>query len=256
MSLIQEDSNKQTLLSQQQGDSVRYLNELNSVFTPPSVLLFLFPSSSSFLQWLEAFVNNGTSQIQGISNNIERLCNEIGCTSTSTSTPTNNNGRPSSRSPGPQPNLVNDIRQLVAGMKARDQNFAALQAAVHSLLEVLSASQAQHGAGWFHFFSKYELQIRLSVCFHPDSQAIAGLMDRQRHDQEAMFRAFTNGELTRLLLEAQNQKINEMTMDHSAFSEISGEIKGERLRFVDAMKEATAINVQRKLRLSYWIVLL
>jgi len=51
-----------------------------------------------------------------------------------------------------------------------------------------------------------------------ESQAIAGFIDRQRHEQEALFRAFTN--------------------------EISGEIKGERLRFVEAMKEATAINVQ------------
>ena len=47
-------------------------------------------------------------------------------------------------------NLVNDIRQLVMGMQARDQNFAALQAAVHSLLEVLTASQNQKEAGaWF-----------------------------------------------------------------------------------------------------------
>lgn len=31
-----------------------------------------------------------------------------------------------------------------------------------------------------------------------------------------------------------------------SLAEISGEIKGERLRFVEAMKEATAINVHRK----------
>ncbi|KAF8197862.1 hypothetical protein BJ912DRAFT_47061 [Pholiota molesta] len=168
LSLVQEDSNKQTLLSQQQADSVRYLNELNS--------------------WLEAFVNNGTSQIQSISANLDRLCQELGF---------NEQADGLQSQSGPQPNLVNDIRQLVAGMKARDQNFASLQAAVHSLLEVLTASQTQQGA---------------------DSQAIASLMNRQRRDQELMFRAFTN--------------------------EISGEIKGERLRFVEAMKEATAINVQ------------
>ncbi|KAH9485558.1 hypothetical protein JR316_0002468 [Psilocybe cubensis] len=165
LAIVQEDGNKQTLLAQQQADSVRYLNELNS--------------------WLESFVNNGTSQIQGISANIERLCNDLGA------------GPSRPGTPGARSNLVNDIRQLVAGMKARDQNFASLQAAVHGLLEVLTVSQTQQGA---------------------DSQAIAGLMERQRHAQEAMFRAFT--------------------------SEISGEIKGERLRFVDAMKEATAINVQ------------
>ncbi|KAF8904409.1 hypothetical protein CPB84DRAFT_1772964 [Gymnopilus junonius] len=140
LSLVQEDSNKQTLLAQQQADSVRYLNELNS--------------------WLEAFVQNGTSQIQGISANVDRLCNELGF---------NSDLVPGSN----QSNLVNDIRQLVVGMKARDQNFAALQAAVHSLLEVLTNSQTQKEA---------------------DSQAIAGLMDRQRHDQEVLFRAFTTGD--------------------------------------------------------------
>lgn len=67
--------------------------------------------------------------------NIEQLCRALGC---------------DSRPPGEgsmAPNLLSDIRQLVTGMQARDQNFAALQAAVHSLLEVLSSSQAQMGAG-------------------------------------------------------------------------------------------------------------
>lgn len=70
-----------------------------------------------------------------------------------------------------------------------------------------------------------------------DSQAIAGLMDRQRHDQQAMFRAFTNGMHLSLSLSI-------CALIPSQFLEISGEIKGERLRFVEAMKEATAINVQ------------
>lgn len=83
-------------------------------------------------------MNNGTSQIQSISANLDRLCQELGFNERA-------NGLQSQS--GPQPNLVNDIRQLVAGMKARDQNFASLQAAVHSLLEVLTASQTQQGAG-------------------------------------------------------------------------------------------------------------
>ncbi|KAF9529248.1 hypothetical protein CPB83DRAFT_273503 [Crepidotus variabilis] len=171
-SRLQEDSNKQALVSQQQADSVRYLNELNN--------------------WLETFVNNGTAQIQGLSMNVYQLCKSLGCI-------------PQQTEPGEfgqvndefSPNLLSDIRQLVEGMQARDQNFAALQTAVHSLLEVLSASQQQMGA---------------------ESQAIAGLITRQRQEQEALLRSFTN--------------------------EISGEIRGERLRFVEAMKEATAINVQ------------
>jgi len=50
---------------------------------------------------------------------------------------------------------ITDIRQLVLGMQARDQNFASLQTAVHGLLDVLSASHAQKGT---------------------DSQVIAGLI--------------------------------------------------------------------------------
>ncbi|KAF8160742.1 hypothetical protein B0H34DRAFT_795616 [Crassisporium funariophilum] len=170
LSCIKEESEKRAVMSQQQADSVRYLNELN--------------------QWLEAFVNNGTSQIQGLAANVDELCKELGCNAQQPGLPV---------LPGKEgtPGLVNDIRQLVLGMQARDQNFAALQTAVHGLLEVLSASQMQKGQ---------------------DTQAIAGLIDRQRHDQETLFRAFTD--------------------------EIASEIKGERLRFVEAMKEATAINVQ------------
>ncbi|KAJ3934897.1 MAG: hypothetical protein NXY57DRAFT_958638 [Lentinula lateritia] len=49
-------------------------------------------------------------------------------------------------------------------------------------------------------------------------QAIVELIERQRQDHEGLMRLLTN--------------------------ELSNEIKGERLRFVEAMKEATAINVQ------------
>lgn len=88
-------------------------------------------------QWLETFVNNGTSQIQGLSVNIEQLCKALGCQP----------GVPGAGFEGTSHNLLGDIRQLVTGMQARDRNFGALQAAVHSLLEVLSSSQAQMGAG-------------------------------------------------------------------------------------------------------------
>ncbi|KAJ7462243.1 hypothetical protein B0H11DRAFT_2054741 [Mycena galericulata] len=50
------------------------------------------------------------------------------------------------------------------------------------------------------------------------AQSIVNLIDQQRQDQEGLLRALA--------------------------AELSEEIRGERLRFVDAMKEATAINVQ------------
>ncbi|KAH9054276.1 hypothetical protein EDB87DRAFT_1209118 [Lactarius vividus] len=50
------------------------------------------------------------------------------------------------------------------------------------------------------------------------TESVLGVIERQRRDQERMLRALAN--------------------------ELSDDIRGERLRFVEAMKEATAINVQ------------
>ncbi|KAI0655891.1 hypothetical protein C8Q70DRAFT_402359 [Cubamyces menziesii] len=50
------------------------------------------------------------------------------------------------------------------------------------------------------------------------TESVVGMIDRQRQDQERMLRALA--------------------------TELSNDIRGERLRFVEAMKEATAINVQ------------
>ncbi|TFK26505.1 hypothetical protein FA15DRAFT_277427 [Coprinopsis marcescibilis] len=155
-----EDRGRQAL---QQADSVRYLNELN--------------------QWLETFVNSGTAQIQSLATNIDRLMTELG-------------GNDQSDLPGNGTvHLLNNIRQLVLGMKARDQNMASLQASVNDLITALNS------------------ETRL------DSSAIAQMIEVQKQHQKVMLRSFTD--------------------------EISGEIKGERLRFVEAMKEATAINVQQ-----------
>ena len=84
-------------------------------------------------------MNNGTSQIQGLSSNIDQLCKELGC-NTQQQLGTEQDGG------GPR-TLSTDIHQLLLGMQARDQNFASLQTAVHGLLDVLSASHAEKGAG-------------------------------------------------------------------------------------------------------------
>ncbi|KAJ2925151.1 hypothetical protein H1R20_g11940, partial [Candolleomyces eurysporus] len=67
-----------------------------------------------------------------------------------------------------------------------------------------------------------ELNTSLTDWLSVGTTALARLMETQTRNQESMLKAFTD--------------------------EISDEIKGERLRFVEAMKEATAINVQRKQR--------
>ena len=83
-------------------------------------------------------MNNGTSQIQGLSSNIDQLCKELGC---------NIKQQLGTEESGGPRNLSTDIHQLLLGMQARDQNFASLQTAVHGLLDVLSASHAEKGAG-------------------------------------------------------------------------------------------------------------
>ena len=85
-------------------------------------------------------MNNGTSQIQGLSSNIDQLCKELGCNIQQQSGTEEDGG-------GQGPTLSTDIHQLLLGMQARDQNFASLQTAVHGLLDVLSASHAEKGAG-------------------------------------------------------------------------------------------------------------
>ncbi|KAF5317422.1 hypothetical protein D9611_003915 [Ephemerocybe angulata] len=145
----------------QQADSVRYLNELNT--------------------WLEAFVNSGSSHIQGLAASVDMLCADLGGTGAGAAT------------------LLGDVRQLVLGMKARDQSMASLQAAVNDLVVSVGSEMGRVGG---------------------DSNALAQMIEVQKREQESMLKVFTD--------------------------EISDEIKGERLRFVEAMREATAINVQSK----------
>ncbi|KAK0212899.1 hypothetical protein DFS33DRAFT_1377350 [Desarmillaria ectypa] len=57
--LLQEEANQRALQGQQQADSVRYLNELNS--------------------WLESFVTNGASQIQAVHGAVKQIRHVLGC---------------------------------------------------------------------------------------------------------------------------------------------------------------------------------
>ncbi|PFH53753.1 hypothetical protein AMATHDRAFT_83687 [Amanita thiersii Skay4041] len=183
-SALEENNHQRTLHTQQQADSVRYLTELNS--------------------WLEAFVNNGTSQIQSVAANVDILCKELGCVSKSDSGDgaatgtflTSNKDR----------NLFRDLRELVAHVQAREQNSAELQASVNALLGMMKSGRV------------------------PDAGSTVELIERQRREQASLLRSLRNG------------------FNHFfVYVELSNEIKGERIRFVEAMKEATTINVQSQL---------
>ena len=72
------------------------------------------------------------------------------------------------------------------------------------------------------------------------TDSVLEIINRQRHEQEQMLRALSTGRYPALNARCSHRR-------HFP-TELTNEIRGERLRFVEAMKEATAINVQGKLR--------
>nr|GAT57659.1 predicted protein [Mycena chlorophos] len=104
VALLKEEETQRSIQSQQQMDSVRYLNELNS--------------------WLETFVNGGTAQIQLVAANVEKLCHELGCTSNA-----DNNT---------QPNILEELRNLLAAGQMRD-HLEALQHSVNNLAAMVAS---------------------------------------------------------------------------------------------------------------------
>ncbi|KAL1695600.1 hypothetical protein GGG16DRAFT_45009 [Schizophyllum commune] len=78
-----------------QGDSVRYLNDLNT--------------------WLEGFVTDGTAKIEGMAVNVATISAVFGAQ-------------------GQGQNPLDEMRQLAEEMRARDQNMAALHEAVGRLV--------------------------------------------------------------------------------------------------------------------------
>ncbi|PCH43387.1 hypothetical protein WOLCODRAFT_164398 [Wolfiporia cocos MD-104 SS10] len=164
--------------TEQQTDSIRYLNELNT--------------------WLEAFVNHGTSQIETVVTGVQQLCKDLGPVM-ELQDAENGDG---DGEPQPAGSLLSDIRRLLVENKGRDEQVTRLHASVNGLIAAVQEDLRRNA----------EARNMLTT------ESVVGLIDRQRQDHERMLR--------------------------SLGTELSNEIRGERLRFVEAMKEATAINVQ------------
>ncbi|KAG1732227.1 uncharacterized protein EDB91DRAFT_1302770 [Suillus paluster] len=146
---LNADEEQKKVQLEQQADSIRYLNELNS--------------------WLDAFVNNGTTQIQAVATGVEQLCKQLGV---NTSEELSSLG------------LTGQVQQLLEAAQNQADSGDNLRSIIHELIQVV-----------------------------------------QEH--------LTHGDEQRKTLE------------------LTEEIRGERLRFVEAMKEATAINVQGAFILSH-----
>ncbi|KAF8629409.1 hypothetical protein AX15_003463 [Amanita polypyramis BW_CC] len=164
LALLEDNSQQRALHTQQQADNVRYLTELNT--------------------WLEAFVNHGTSQIENVAANVEQLCKVLGCSGQAGS----------DIDIARHSNLLQDLRELVANVQARQQSSAELQNSVSALLAAMKSTNLS------------------------ELGSLANAIERQRQDQANLLKSLK--------------------------AELSSEIKGERIRFVEAMREATTINVQ------------
>ncbi|KAG1839045.1 hypothetical protein DFJ58DRAFT_813212 [Suillus subalutaceus] len=164
---LNADEEQKKVQLAQQADSVRYLNELNS--------------------WLDAFVNQGTTQIQAVATGVEQICNQLGISTSEELRSTNLSGQ---------------VQQLLEAARSQVYNEDDLRSTVHELIQVVQ-EHLTHG----------DEQRKALV-----TDSVMEIINRQRADQEQMLRALS--------------------------SELTEEIRGERLRFVEAMKEATAINVQ------------
>lgn len=75
--MLKAESESKKLGAEQQTENVRYLHELNSVSTTNIYYCTKTTSDSNPLQWLESFVNNGTTQIQSVAQDVARLCQEL-----------------------------------------------------------------------------------------------------------------------------------------------------------------------------------
>ena len=68
------------------------------------------------------------------------------------------------------------------------------------------------------------------------------MFDKQRQEQEQVLRAVAAGKSP-----IQTTTGGPLRSVTARWTDLSDDIKGERLRFIEAMKEATAINIQSKL---------
>ncbi|KAI0277401.1 hypothetical protein BGY98DRAFT_934432 [Russula aff. rugulosa BPL654] len=183
---LHHDEDTRAQLMEQQAESVRYLNELNT--------------------WLETFVNGGTAQIMAIAEDVQKLCKTLGNIDELHGDLEGPGDADADAGAGHMETrtftLLQGIRRLAEESKQRDRDSAHLLGTVNGLVAALNEDMRKNA----------EMRNTYST------ESVLGVIERQRQDQERMLRTLAN--------------------------ELSDDIRGERLRFVEAMKEATAINVQ------------
>jgi hypothetical protein len=123
VSLHNEVSHRE-LREKQQQDSIRYLNELNSV-SDFRFSSHLYLSHGCDTQWLEAFVKTNTIQLQETALSLRRLCHELGVDAESSDQNQNQNGPRT---------VIGDVQQLVFEVRKRDADSRDLKQSIDALV--------------------------------------------------------------------------------------------------------------------------
>ncbi|VDB95300.1 unnamed protein product [Peniophora sp. CBMAI 1063] len=175
LDLVRAGDEHRSLQASQGVENARYLAELNS--------------------WLEAFVNHGSSHLQGISDAVNTITQEIGplpVDETSDDLPT-----------AARPTVLSSLQELISRSRAQEQENATRREELDALISAM------------HEEMRLNAEMR-NAC---SSESVMEYMAKQQEEYGTMLRV-----------------VSDTLFD---------EIRGERLRFVDAMQEATAINVHR-----------
>lgn len=119
---------------------------------------------------------------------IQRLCEELGCplegqASDALDLMTN----------GPTSSLKSQLDELINMMRVKEHTANNLQSTLIEALEVSKASSAERS--FIGSFSRTHLIFSDNIDYAgvPDMEAVAGMIERQRQEQEATLRAIASG---------------------------------------------------------------
>jgi hypothetical protein len=127
-------------------------------------------------QWLETFVNHGTSQIEGVAAKVQQLCKALGCPDQADS----------SVGIAGHASLLQELRDLMATAQSREQSSAELHKSINALLAVVNAST---GSG-----KSTNCAINVEL---PERKiglgSVAVAIEHQKREQVDLFKAMTQG---------------------------------------------------------------
>jgi hypothetical protein len=163
---LPHDDGIRAQLIEQQAESVRYLNELNTVRSRPHINIpFLTESNGRPVKWLETFVNGGTAQIAAIAEDVQKLCDALGNID---ELQEGGDGEGTAEAGGDRTaklTLLRGVRRLAEDSKRRDRDSAHLVSTMNGLVAALNEDMRKN-AEMRNAYSKAKLSFPIfdTVC--------------------------------------------------------------------------------------------